>query len=318
MKGGISLLRFTIRRLFQGILLVIAVSILVFSMLHLMPGDPIELMTDRKTSEVHKAELRSKYDLDLPIPVQYITWMKNVMKGDLGVSIRTKLPVNDMFKQRIPVTLKLTGTALLIQMLIGIPIGLLAAYKRDGFFDRFIISSSLFFTAIPSFWLSVILILVFGVTLRVLPLSGFETPKHYILPVMAMVLGGIASTIRMTKTEVLDVINEKFVSTAYAKGLTEKQVMVKHVLYNSLILVIIILFLNIPWLISGSVIIESIFVIPGMGELMTQAIINQDFRVVQACVLVISILTVFSNLICDIIVAFLDPRIRLSMGGEER
>lgn len=312
------MLEFTIRRLLQGVLLVLVVSILVFSMLHLMPGDPIELMTDRKVSDEHKAELKAKYGLDLPVHQQYINWMKNALKGDFGVSIRSKMPVKDMFKQRIPVTLKLCGTALLIEMLIGIPIGLLAAYKRDSFFDRFVISTSLFFTAIPSFWLSVILILIFGVTLRVLPLSGFDTPKHFILPIMAMVLSYIASTIRMTKTEVLDVINEKFVLTAYAKGLPKRKVMVKHVLYNSLILVVIILFLNIPWLISGAVIIESIFVIPGMGGLMTQSIINQDFMVVQACVLVISVLTVLSNLICDIITALLDPRIRISMGGGER
>lgn len=311
-----KLSEFVMKRLLQGVLLVFVVSLLVFSMMYLMPGNPIDLMTDRKVSEEHKNTLKVKYGLHLPLHQQYFNWIRNALQGNFGESIRTKMSVNQMFKQRIPVTLKLCGTALLIEMLIGIPIGLLAAYKRDSFFDRFVISSSLFFTAIPSFWLSVLLILIFGVTLKILPLSGFESARNFILPITAMVLGGIASTIRMTKTEVLDVLNEKFVLTAYAKGLPRKQVMVKHVLYNSLILVIIILFLSIPWIISGAVIIESIFVIPGMGGLMTQSIINQDFMVVQACVLVISVLTVVCNLLCDIITAMLDPRIRISMGGD--
>ncbi|HZK29308.1 MAG TPA: ABC transporter permease, partial [Clostridia bacterium] len=175
-------------------------------------------------------------------------------------------------------------------------------------------SISLFFAALPSFWVAVLLILFFGVTLRVLPLSELTSAKHYILPVTAMVLGGIATTIRMTKTEVLDVLREKYVLTAYAKGLPKRAVLVRHVLRNALILVMIMIFMSIPWVISGAVIIENIFVIPGMGKMLTEAILAQDFTVVQASVLLISVLTVLSNLICDILTAVLDPRIRLSLG----
>lgn len=211
------MLTYTARRLLQGILLVIVVSILVFSMLHLMPGDPVELITDRKVPPEVKAEMKRQYGLDLPLHQQYLRWVKNILRGDFGVSIRSKTSVAATFKHRIPVTLKLTGTALLVEFLIGVPLGLLAAYKKDSFFDRAVITTSLLFAALPSFWIAVMLIMVFGVHLRILPLSGFSSAKHYILPVLSIALGGIAGMLRMAKSEVLDVLNERFVFTAYAK-----------------------------------------------------------------------------------------------------
>lgn len=310
--------RYIVKRIAQGLLLVFVVSILVFSMLHMMPGDPIELMVDRKVSQEKKDEMRAQYGLDLPLPVQHVNWVNNILHGNFGTSIRTRMPVSQLFAARIPVTVELCGIALLLELLIALPIGLLAAYKKDGFFDRIMMSISLFFAAIPSFWTAVMLVLIFGVTFKWPPISGFTTMRHYVLPVAAMVLGSIASTIRMTKTEVLDVLREKYVLTAYAKGLSRRSVLVRHVLRNALILVTVLVFMNIPWLISGAVIIENIFVIPGMGALLTTSILNQDFAVVQACVLIISILTVICNLVCDIITAILDPRIRISMGESEK
>lgn len=312
------MLDYVVKRLAQGLLLILVVSMLVFAMMDLMPGDPIELLTDRKVSDEIKDKLRAQYGLDLPLPQRYWNWIRDALQGDFGTSIRSKLPVSTTFKQRLPVTIKLTGTALLIELLIAVPIGLIAAYKKDGFFDRLMMSLSLLFAALPSFWVAVLLILFFGVTLRLLPLSGFESARHYILPVTAMVLGSIASTMRMTKTEVIDVLREKYVLTAYAKGLSKRSVLVRHVLRNALILVTIMLFLNIPWVISGAVIIENIFVLPGMGKTLTEAILNQDFPVVQACVLLLSVLTVLCNLACDVITAVLDPRIRISLGGSGR
>ncbi|MBQ2094920.1 MAG: ABC transporter permease [Firmicutes bacterium] len=307
---------YVVKRISQGILLVIVVSILVFAMLDLMPGDPINIMTDRKVSEEVKEQLRIEYHLDLPLHQRYVIWVKDALHGNFGKSIKTKLPVTDMMKARLPVTLKLTLTALLVELVIAVPIGLLAAYKKDSIFDRIVMDVSLFFTAVPSYWIAVILMLAFAVRMRILPLSGFSTPKHYILPVTSLVISGIASTIRMTKTEVLDVLREKYVLTAYAKGLHKRSVLVKHVLRNALILVTIMFFMSIPWVISGAVIIENIFTIPGMGQMLTTGILNQDFPIVQACVLILAILTVICNLICDIITAVLDPRIRISLGGE--
>ncbi len=307
---------YVIKRISQGILLVIVVSILVFAMLDLMPGDPINIMTDRKVSAEVKEQLRIEYHLDLPLHQRYVIWVKDMLHGNFGKSIKTKLPVTDMMKARLPVTLKLTLTSLLVELIIAVPIGLLAAYKKDSIFDRIVMDVSLFFTAVPSYWIAVIFMLLFAVRLRILPLSGFSTPLHYVLPVASLVVSGIASTIRMTKTEVLDVLREKYVLTAYAKGLRKKSVLVKHVLRNALILVTIMFFMSVPWVISGAVIIENIFTIPGMGQMLTTGILNQDFPIVQACVFILAILTVVCNLICDIITAVLDPRIRISLGGE--
>ncbi len=308
---------YVIKRIFQGILLVIVVSMLVFAMLDLMPGDPINIMTDRKVSKEVKEQLRIKFNFHLPLHQRYALWVRDLLRGDFGNSIKTKVPVMDMMKARLPVTLKLTLTALIVELVIAVPIGLLAAYKKDGFFDRLMMDLSLFFTAVPSYWTAVILMLIFAVRLRILPLSGFDSPMHYILPVTALVISGIAMIIRMTKTEVIDVLREKYVLTAIAKGLPKRSVLIKHVLRNALILVTIMFFMNVPWVISGAVIIENIFTIPGMGQMLTTGILNQDFPIVQACVFILAILTVISNLICDIITAILDPRIRISLGGEE-
>ena len=310
--------QYIIKKILQGLVMVITVSILVFSMLHLMPGDPIDLMVDRKVPQAKREAMRAEYGLDRPLPEQYLRWADNVLHGNLGTSIRTKMPVNALFAARLPATLKLTGISLLLQILIALPLGLLAAYKKDSIFDRIVMALSLFFAAIPSFWTAVMLILVFAVTLNLLPISGFDSAKSFVLPVASMVLGSVASTLRMTKSEVLDVLREKYVLTAYAKGLSRRTVLVKHVLRNALILVVMLVLMNIPWLISGAVIIENIFVIPGMGALLTNSILNQDFAVVQAIVLLIAVLTVICNLLSDIINAILDPRIRASYGGGER
>lgn len=310
--------QYVVKKIMQGLVMVIMVSILVFSMLHLMPGDPIDMMVDRKVPQAKREAMRAEYGLDRPLPEQYLRWAGNILHGDLGTSIRTKMPVKDLFAARLPATLKLTGISLLLQILIALPLGLLAAYKKDSIFDRIVMAFSLFFAAIPSFWTAVMLILVFAVILNLLPISGFEGARSFVLPVASMVLGSVASTLRMTKSEVLDVLREKYVLTAYAKGLPRRTVLVRHVLRNALILVITMVLMNIPWLVSGAVIIENIFVIPGMGALLTNSILNQDFAVVQAIVLLIAVLTVICNLLSDVLNAILDPRIRASYGGGER
>lgn len=238
---------YIIKRLLIGVLLVFAVSILVFSMLHLMPGDPIDLMVDRKVSFERREALRKEYGLDRPLHEQYITWIKKIVtKLDFGISLRNRQPVWDMLKTRIPISLKLCGWTLFFEMLIAIPLGMLCAYKKDTFFDRFTVNTTLLLTAIPGFWISVLLILVFGVKLKWFPLSGYETVKHYILPIASGVLGSVAGTIRLTKTEVLDVLHEKYVITVYAKGLPKRTLLIKHVLRNALILITVLVFMSIP------------------------------------------------------------------------
>lgn len=309
---------YVVKRIAQGLLLILVISVLVFLMMDLMPGDPINILTDRKVSEEQKEKMREEFGLNLPLHTRYFKWVGSMLHGDFGRSMRTKMDVTDMLKARLPVTLRLTLTALILDIIIAVPIGLLAAYRKDGIFDRIVMDLSLLFAAVPSYWVAVILVLIFSVTLRILPISGFSTAAHYVLPVASMVLGGVAGTIRMTKTEVLDVLREKYVLTAYAKGLSKRRVLVAHVLRNALILVTIMFFMSIPWVISGAVIIENIFVIPGMGQMLTSGILNQDFPIVQACVFLLSVLTVACNISCDILTAILDPRIRLAMGGDDR
>lgn len=312
------MVNYIVKRLAQGLLLAVAVSITIFSLLYLMPGDPIENLVGEQTSEERKDQLRHEYGLDQPPVTQYVNWVKKAIHGDFGISLNSKMQVSQMMKARIPITLKLCGISLFVQLLISIPIGLLAAYKKDSWFDRAVMAISMFLTAIPSFWIAIVLMLIFGVKLNWLPVTGFTTWKHYIMPIAAMVVGGIASLVRLTKTEVLDVIREKYVITAYAKGLGRRAVMVRHVLRNALILVVVMTFLSLPWIIAGGVIIENIFGIPGMGSLLTFSIVNLDFPIVQAVILVISILTVIANLAADIVTAMLDPRIKASIneGGD--
>jgi len=310
---------YIIKRLLIGVLLVFVVSVLVFSMLYLMPGDPVTHMVDPNVSRERVEALRVKYGMDKQLIEQYARWLKLVLVDhDFGNSYKSKLPVWDLIRVRIPVSLRLAGSILLIELLIAIPLGLLCAYKKDSVFDRAAIAASLFFTAIPQFWLAVLLMLAFGVKLQWFPISGTGSLAHAVLPVATGVLSGIASTLRLTKTEAIDVFRERYVLTAYAKGLPRRAVLVRHVLRNALILITVLVFMSIPFLISGMVIIERIFAIPGMGALIINSIVMQDFPIVQACMLLISTLTVACNILSDIILGILDPRIRISIVGGER
>ncbi len=298
-----------------GIVLVIAVSFLVFSLMYMMPGDPIDMVVDRKVSEEVKQEIAHELGYDQPFFTQYFNWVNDVLHGDFGTSTRYKSDVWDLMGDRIPYSLTLCGWSLLLETVIALPLGLLCAIKKDGFFDRFTVNFSLLMTAVPSFWLGALFILFFAVELGWLPISGYSSPENFIMPVAVTVLSTMGGTLRITKTEVLEVLNEKYVTTAYAKGLSKKTVMVKHVLRNSLILVTTLIFMSIPWLISGAVVIEKMFGLPGMGNLLLNSIIVQDMPVVQAVLLLIAILTVICNLLSDIIMGILDPRIRLSLSG---
>ena len=314
-KGDVIIRDYVIKRIVQGLLLVICVSFLVFSLMYMMPGDPVDMVVDRKVSEERKAEIAHEMGYDQPFLTQYKNWVTDIAHGDFGTSTRYKVDVWDLMKQRMPYSLTLCGWSLILEIAIALPLGLLCAIKKDGFFDRFTVNASLLMTAVPAFWLGALFILLFAVELGWLPISGYSAPSNYILPIMTTVLSGMGGTLRITKTEVLEVLNEKYVLTAYAKGLSKRTVMIKHVLRNALILVTTLVFMSIPWLISGAVVIEKIFGLPGMGNLLLNSIIVQDMPVVQAVLLIIAILTVVCNLLSDIVMGVLDPRIRLSLSG---
>lgn len=307
------------KRLLQGLLLIFVVSVLVFGLLYMMPGNPVDMMVNRTVSLEEREELAHEMGYDRPMIEQYADWIKGiVIDHDFGTSTRYRVPVWDLLCDRIPRSLILCGWALVVEMVIALPVGLLCAIKKDKLFDRCTVNLTLVLTAMPDFWLSALLILIFGVGLGILPISGWGGVRYLILPVFALVSASIAGTIRLTKSEVLEVMNERYVATAYAKGLRHRTIMVKHVLRNALIIVTVQVFMSIPWLISGAVVVEQIFGIAGMGSLLLNSIVVQDFPVVQAVLLIIAVLTVICNLISDIVIGILDPRIRISMGGGDQ
>lgn len=311
--------KYIIKKLSIGILLIFSVSILTFSMLYMMPGDPVSIMAGPFVQTQDIERLSHEMGLDRPLIVQYGEWLKNlIIHHDFGRSYKYSVDVWSLIKTRVPISARLTFTTLLIETLVAVPLGLLCAYKKDSLFERLTVGTTLIFAALPTFWLAVILMLVFSVKLRWLPLSGYETWQNYVLPIAVGVIGGLASTIRLTRSECLDVMNEKYVATAYAKGLSKRAVMIRHVLRNSLIVVAVNIFLSIPWLVSGYIVIERIFGIPGMGALFISSITQQDIAVIQAIVLIISTLTVICNVLSDIVLGILDPRIRISVSGGEQ
>ena len=306
-----DIMRFVAKRLCIGVLVVLFVSVLVFAIMQAMPGNPVDLMVDTRVSAEKVAEIKAQWGLDEPPVVQYFYWIRNVLHGDFGTSISLKQSVSDLILQRLPYTLMLTGAALLIEYIIAIPLGLLAAVKKNSAADKSLTVVTIVLWSMPPFWLGVLFILTFSVWLKILPISGWDGIASLIRPAFTLALPSLAQIFRLTRSEVLDVLDEKYVTTAYAKGLKNKVVLVKHVLRNAMIPVTVMFFLSLPWLIGGAVVVENVFAWPGMGQLIWKAISKQDFVIVQGVVLVITILTVICNLIGDILAGILDPRIRL-------
>ena len=306
-----DIMRFIAKRLAIGVLVVLFVTILVFAIMQMMPGDTIDLMVDTRVSAEKVAEIKAQWGLDKPPIVQYFYWLKNILQGDFGTSISLKQGVKELILQRLPYTLMLTGASLLIEYLIAIPLGLWAAVKKNKLPDKVLTVSTIVLWSMPPFWLGVLFMLIFSIWLGVLPLSGWSGLKSLILPAFTLALPTLAQIFRLTRSEVLDVLDEKFVTTAHAKGLKNKIVLFRHVLRNAMIPVTVMFFLSLPWLIGGSVVVENVFAWPGMGQLLFKAISKQDFVIVQGVVLVITVLTVICNLIGDIVAGILDPRIRL-------
>lgn len=306
-----DIMRYIIKRLLIGILVVLFVTVLIFGIMQAMPGNPIDLMVDTRVSAEKVEEIKAEWGLDKPPVVQYFYWLGNILRGNFGMSISLKQNVSDLILQRLPYTLLLTGAALVIEYLLAIPLGLLAAVRKNKMTDKALTVLTVVLWSMPPFWLGVLLMLVFSIHLNILPLSGYSGFSSLILPALTLSLPALAQIFRLTRSEVLDVMDEKYVTTAYAKGIADKKILVRHVLRNALIPVTVMFFLSLPWLIGGAVVVENVFAWPGMGQLLWKGIAKQDFVIVQGIVFVISILTVICNIIGDMISGILDPRIRL-------
>lgn len=298
------------RRLLQSIVVVWGVSVLVFFLLRLAPGDPVSLLLSETASPEQMEEVREKWGLNEPIPVQYMVFLGRALRGDLGDSLFFQQPAMEVLLERMPATLQLSAVALLFSLVVAIPIGMLSALKRDSIWDYLGTGLAMLGQAIPPYWLGIMLILVFSVGLGWFPTSGRGTLWHLILP--AITLGSVlmALVTRLVRSGMLDVLGEDYIRTARAKGLQERRVIVRHALRNILIPLVTVVGLQLGALFGGAVITESIFAWPGVGRLALQAINARDYPLVQASVLFISVVYVFLNLAVDILYVYLDPRIR--------
>ncbi|HPX55728.1 MAG TPA: ABC transporter permease [Syntrophales bacterium] len=318
------------KRLFFMIPLLLGITIICFGVMHLAPGSPTDMQTQMnpRASVEAQERLRAMYDLDKPLYQQYWIWLKKVAVFDLGTSFSSdRRPVAEKIWERIPITVLLNVLSLVLILMVAIPIGVLSAVHQNSLFDR--LTSVFVFVgfAVPTFWLALLLMIFFGIDLGWLPISGlrslnyeymppwtafWDLVKHLILPVFLSAFGGLAGFSRFMRSNMLEVIRQDYITTARAKGLSERAVIYKHALRNALLPVITILGLSVPGFIGGSVIFETIFAIPGMGQLFYMAVMARDYPVVMGILYIGAILTLFGNLIADISYALADPRIRVS------
>jgi peptide/nickel transport system permease protein len=330
--GGKSetMLRYIAKRLLFMIPLLFGITVICFTVMHLAPGSPTDLQTQMnpRASVEMKERLRAMYDLDKPLPEQYIRWVGKLAVLDLGVSFSTdRRPVADKILERLPITILLNVLSLLLILVVAIPLGVLSAVRQDSLFDR--VAGVVVFIgfAVPTFWFALLLMILFGVHLGWLPISGirslnseylppgmalWDLIRHLILPVLLAAFGGLAGLSRYMRANMLEVIRQDYILTARAKGLSERVVIYRHALRNALLPVITILGLSVPGLIGGSVIFETIFAIPGMGQLFYMAVMARDYPVVMGILFIGAVLTLFGNLIADVSYALADPRIRVS------
>ena len=314
--------RYLIRRIVLTIPTLLIVTFLVFLLLFLSPGDPILMLVppdelDQLTDEdLHR--LRQKLGLDRPVPLQYADWLVNVLRGDLGRSIHQRRPVADLLATRFPVTLELALLSVAVASIVAIPIGIYTALKPGGVGDFIGNLVALMGVSAPNFWVALLLIVVFAVHLRWLPAGGFtrvsDDPvahiQRMILPVITLGTALMAVTMRLTRSSMLEALNEDYIRTARSKGLSQRRIVVLHALKNALIPVVTTIGLQIGRILGGTVAIELIFSFPGMGKLMLDAIFARDFPVVQGAVLLITLSFIIINLVMDFTYAFIDPRIR--------
>ena len=313
---------YIIRRILIGILIILLVTIFVFLVMRLLPGDPLFLfMAQNEISNLPQEkieQMRHEYGLDKPLAMQYIDWIGNTLKGDLGYSIYNQKRLSTLLAERFPVTAELAIIAWLISHILGIGMGVVAALRRGKWLDSTSMTLSYIGITIPSFWLAILLIYFIGLRLNLLPLSGWTSPsvdfgmhvKQLILPIICLSVVPVASTARLMRSSLLEVIRQDYIRTAWSKGLRERVIVVRHALKNSFIPIITVIGMGIPQIFGGAFIIETIFSIPGMGRLLVDSLYAHDYAVVQFSALFTAFLIVLTNVIVDISYGFFDPRIR--------
>jgi len=319
--------RFIVRRLIQIIPLLLGISLISFFVMHLAPGDPTALFIDPSVPPEELARVRANWGLDQPIIVQYFVWLKNVLRGDFGVAYIINRPVLNIIMERLPATLLLMISSMFLTLLITIPMGVISAIKKGTWIDNLFTILAFLGMSIPSFWLGLMLMLLFSIHLRWLPAVGMFDPllkdpgiflrtwdvfRHMLLPLITMTILSLAGLSRYQRAAMLEVLREDFIRTARAKGLPERVVIFKHALRNALIPIVTILGLSLPGLFGGAFIIETVFAWPGMGRLGVMAVFQRNYPLIMGVVMFSAILIIFGNLLADLGYALVDPRIRYS------
>ncbi len=300
---------YIIRRLLLTVPVLFGVSLIIFIIIRLIPGDPAVAIAGVHASREYIEQVREDLQLDEGLHVQYATFMRNLLRGDLGRSTYSRRPVTVELRERFPNTVVLTVAALLIASIVGISAGILAASRQNSLFDNTSMLFSLFGVAAPVFWLALMLQLLFSVQLGWLPAAGRGTPLHLVLPAVTLGAASTGLIARITRSSMIEVLKQDYINTARAKGVQEKTVIYRHALKNALIPVVTIMGLQFGILLGGAVLTETVFAWPGIGRLLVDSILARDYPVVQGAVLLLAVVFVFINLAVDILYAFLDPRI---------
>lgn len=300
-----------LRRLVLLVPTILGVVTLIFFLIHFIPGDPVELMLGETASRADLQRLRADLGLDRPVSEQFGRFLSGLLQGDLGDSFFYRRPVAEVILEKLPATLELAASAMVLAVLLALPLGIAAAVRKDSLTDRSAMLASLIGISMPNFWLGPLLIILFSIKLGWLPVSGREGVASIILPALTLGTSLAALLSRMTRSAMLDVLGEDYLRTARAKGLSERVVIVKHALRNALLPVLTIVGLQFGALLSGAVITENVFAWPGLGTLLIQAINTRDYPLVQGCVLVISLGYVAANFLTDLLYSFSDPRVKI-------
>lgn len=309
--------RYIIQRLLATVPVLLLVTLGVFLLIHVIPGDPAVTLLGERASPETVQRLRHDLGLDEPLPSQYLTWLAHVVQGNLGRSIRSPQPVSEAILQRMSVTIQLSLLAMLFSLAVALPLGVVAALRRGSLVDRFATLVASAGVAVPTFWLGVMLILFFSLTLNWLPPSGYtsfaadpgESLKRMLLPALSLSGALSAEVARMTRASLLEVLDQDYVRTARAKGLSEWTVLLRHCIKGSMIPVVTVIGLQAGRLFGGAVVVETVFALPGLGRLLVDSILTRDFPVIQGVVFVIALMVVAINLVVDLLYAYLDPRI---------
>lgn len=302
--------KFILQRILLAFLTLFGITVIVFSLMHLAPGDPVSVIAGRETDPKIVAAIREEWGFNQPIYIQYFTWLRKALSGDFGMSFVNRMNVVDLIASRLPYTLRLNLVASVIGLAIAFPVGILSAVKKYSIFDYVSTFFALLSQSMPSFWLSLMMISILSAKLGWLPSSGSETWQHYIMPAIVLGTTWAAGLTRMIRSSMMEVLTEDYVRTARAKGLRERVVVYRHALRNAMVPIATSLAYWIAYLVTGSVIVEVIFALPGIGRLMISSLSNRDYFVVQAVILLTSSAVLIANLAVDVLYVIIDPRIR--------